>query len=108
MKKVIIHINEQEKWSTVLGNIKNLKKEPVHYEVEVVVNGPAIKGYLDPEIGKTIEEYAQQDILFVACQNSINSHNIKREQLYPAIKIVPAGIVEIIEQQHEGAAYIKP
>lgn len=39
MGKVIIHIDEQEKCSFLLSNVKNLKKENVQFEIEVVVNG---------------------------------------------------------------------
>ncbi|WP_034550274.1 DsrE family protein [Carnobacterium funditum] len=108
MRKVVIHIDEEEKWSTVLGNIRNLKKEQVYFEIEVVVNGSAIKGYLNPEIAETVEAFVQQNILFVACNNSMQGHSIKREQLNSAVTIVSSGILEIIEQQHAGAAYVKP
>ncbi len=108
MKKVIIHIDEQEKWSIVLGNIRNLKKEPINFEVEVVVNGSAINGYLDSEIDRTIESFVKQGVLFVACSHSLKGHSIKKEQLNPSVKIVSSGILEVIEQQHAGAAYVKP
>jgi intracellular sulfur oxidation DsrE/DsrF family protein len=50
----------------------------------------------------------QQAILFVACNHSMESQRIKKEQLNPAIKIVPSGILEVIDQQLAGAAYVKP
>lgn len=108
MKKVIIHIDKQEKWLTVLGNLRNLIKEQIEFEVEVVVNGSAIKGYLDPEVAQEIDTLLQQGIYFTACNNSMQSNSIKKEQLNPAVKIVSAGILEVIEQQHAGAAYVKP
>lgn len=38
----------------------------------------------------------------------MESQRIKKEQLNTAIKIVPLGILEVIDQQLAGAACVKP
>lgn len=81
MEKVIIHISEKEKWSTTLRNIGNLNNEQIDFEIEVVVNDSAIKGYLEPEVTKIIETYLCSTILFVACDNSMKSHNMKKRTI---------------------------
>lgn len=42
------------------------------------------------------------------CRNALNEHNIDPASLYPFCEVVPAGLVELVERQRAGYAYIKP
>ena len=48
--KVIYHINTMEAWTMTLGNVRNmldwLHQNQESYEIEVLANGPAVRGYL--------------------------------------------------------------
>ena len=49
--KVVFHVNELEKWSTVVGNINNLLKADAKMKaIEIVANGEAVKGYLQADL----------------------------------------------------------
>ena len=42
------------------------------------------------------------------CQNALNATGTAPESLFPQCVVVPAGIVELVNLQREGYAYIKP
>jgi intracellular sulfur oxidation DsrE/DsrF family protein len=78
--------------------------------VEVLANGDAVASYV-PSSSNTVQmmnELAKSNVTFVACNNSIHGMKISAEDLLPFVKLVPVGVVEIIQKQNEGYAYIKP
>ena len=54
-----------------------------------------------------IRELNSQGIQFVACENSMRSHKIKREELVKEAGTVPSGLVEIVKKQNKRWAYLK-
>ncbi|MGM0165637.1 hypothetical protein IGI39_000579 [Enterococcus sp. AZ135] len=103
--KVVFHIDELEKWLETTNNIKNLLKEPGKIVIIVLINGNAIKGYLDPKNQPFI---ATDGVTFHACNNAMRANKITKEQLPKGVVVVPSGVLDLIELQSEGYAYIKP
>ena len=60
--------------------------------------------YLNDELSDKILN--QVDV--VACQNSLNKHQINKDQINSLIRVVDSGVVEIAKKQMEGYAYIRP
>jgi intracellular sulfur oxidation DsrE/DsrF family protein len=114
--KVLFHINENEKWKVVLGNIANLLNDAGEEKVDIVVlaNGFSVYGYADPDKIAPMEQLSAQGVKFVACQSSLKNMCqegvacLKEELLPSFIGIVPLGITEIIRRQQDGFAYVKP
>lgn len=114
--KVLFHINENEKWKILLGNIANLLMDAGQQNVYAIVlaNGHSVYGYSDPEKLSQMEQLSARGVKFIACRNSLKNMCdegvacMKEELLPPFIGIVPAGITEIIRRQQDGYAYIKP
>ena len=108
--KAIFHIDEEEKWGLLLGNVKNLLKEVTDSEIEVVANGVAVRGYLksDTHFKAEMEGLAGQKVRFCACRNSLRSLQLGQDDLLDFVMIVPAGVKELVERQLDGFAYIKP
>ncbi|HMK60487.1 MAG TPA: DsrE family protein [Dissulfurispiraceae bacterium] len=113
---VLIHIDENEKWKVVLGNISNLLDDVGEKVTDVIVlaNGYAVYGYSDPEKVSSMEQLAARGVKFFACRNSLNNMCREgvaclKEEIMPSfITIVPVGITELIKRQNNGYAYIKP
>lgn len=103
--KVVFHIDELEKWTETANNVKNLLKEPGKIAIIVLINGKAIKGYLAAENQAFI---ATEGVTFHACNNAMQANNITKEQLPEDVVVVPAGVLDLIELQAQGYAYIKP
>lgn len=102
--KVVFHINELTKWQETKSNVKNLLKLAPETTIVVSVNGQGIKGYLDAENA----EFLELAVTFHACANAMRSHKMQKEALPPKVDVVPAGVLDLIELQTMGYAYIKP
>lgn len=111
--KVLFHIDENAKWGLLLANCRNLLKAAGENrpEIEVVANSEAVKGFAggcsgaDADLMRWLSEAGAG---FVACNNALNGLGIRKEQLPPFVRIVPAGVLELVLRQAEGFAYIKP
>lgn len=113
--RVVFHIDETQKWNLIINSVHNLL---LSYEgifpnaiVEVLANSEAVKGYLlDGGIADShiIEALSQKGVRFVACNHALQGMKITKEQICQFVKIVPAGVRELVDRQMEGYAYIKP
>lgn len=109
--KALFHIDEKEKWSLLLINVRNLllSCEKEDLEIEVMANADAVEAYTeDFELSNVMRKQNAKEIRFVACDNAIKAHNMKREEILDFVELVPVGVLEIVERQQEGFAYIKP
>ena len=115
--KILLHVDEPEKWKLALENAGNALKEAERigqdFIIEIVANSAAVK-YLKQETAKseglfdTIDQLATQAVRFMACRNAMNSNGLRESDMIPFVNIVPAGVVEIAQRQNDGYAYIKP
>ncbi|NMB44604.1 MAG: hypothetical protein GX995_10815 [Clostridiales bacterium] len=112
--KVVFHIDELDKWKLLLSNVSNLLNgiNGKTYNVMVIANGEAVKYYdltkdLAPNIA-SIENLGNKGVVFIACNNSLLANNIDKSDIISLIKVVPAGVLELVERQIEGYAYIRP
>ncbi|MBF0319615.1 MAG: DsrE family protein [Nitrospirae bacterium] len=114
--KVLFHVNEMERWDTALGNITNLIKDVGRdgVQIKLLANGPSVAAYSDAARLEAMKLLAADGTVFLACRNSLKKMCsgadvcLTEEALPPFIKVVPAGITEIIRSQGEGFAYVKP
>ncbi|HLR34103.1 MAG TPA: DsrE family protein [Tissierellales bacterium] len=111
MKKVIFHIDEMDKWNLLLTNVKNLidATTDTKIKIEVIANSEAVKGYKhDFKLVKTIDELNEEGVKFIACNNALKGNGLIKEDILTFVQIVPTGVLEIIEKQEKGYAYVKP
>lgn len=104
--KVVFHVDELTKLSEARHNIKNLITAEPETEIVLVVNGEAIQGYLLPAQLNFIRDFPK--VAYHACHNAMKAHHIEAQELANEIKVVPAGVVDLIQLQEAGFAYIKP
>ena len=102
--------NGNEELDVTISNIKNYFEElsGQKFTACLVVNGSGIKllGKNDPHAQK-LTELADLGLQIKVCRNAMNHFQIKPEWLLPVGKIIPAGLLEIIDLQRKGYAYIK-
>ncbi|MBB5337289.1 DsrE family protein [Pectinatus brassicae] len=114
MLKVVIHIDEFDKWQMVINNIKNFIADVGDNggKIAVVVNGAAVNISLsktDKGILTEMEKLTKKHIQWYFCKNALVGNGIDFKSLPEYIIVVPAGITKLIELQNkEGFAYIKP
>ncbi|HIJ80035.1 MAG: DsrE family protein [Desulfobulbaceae bacterium] len=113
--RVVLHINETERWQVALGNAVNLLKA-VGDQAQVIclANGNAVISYENKETVAAMGELAGKGVVFQACRNSMrkmkenNKIAIDEQGLPDFVQVVPAGILALIEHQQAGYAYVKP
>ncbi|MFO7791919.1 MAG: DsrE family protein [Candidatus Saliniplasma sp.] len=107
--KVVFHLNEEEKTNEVLANIRNLKRDMDAVEVELLVNGLAVRDFVQgSNYESKIEEMVESGVFIKVCSNSLKGLRIEEEELLADIYAVPAGVSELVRKQEEGWSYIKP
>ncbi|MCG6551688.1 MAG: DsrE family protein [Candidatus Magnetominusculus sp. LBB02] len=114
--RVLFHVNEMEKWETALGNITNLIKDVGRdgAEIRVVANGPSVAAFSEASRLETMRALSEEGAVFMACRNSLKKMCagadvcVTEQALPPFIKVIRAGITEIVRSQSDGFAYVKP
>ena len=116
--KVVIQVSTADaKTQTIaLNNAVNIQKHygPGEVDVEIVAYGPGLSILTQGKKNKNakrVESLAMSDITFSACGNTIKKMTKKKgktPKLIEGVKVVPAGVIRIIELQSKGYAYIRP
>lgn len=117
--KALLHIDEMDKWELTLANARNLLDDKGEFgvEIEILANGPAVglfaakavsAGLSYADVIQQLESLSDRNITIAVCRNALRSHRIEEKTLPAFIKVVPAGITELLLQQANGFFYIKP
>jgi intracellular sulfur oxidation DsrE/DsrF family protein len=114
-ERVVIQVSDGDPkvWNLALNVVGNVKatyaKQGVKPEIEVVAFGPGIQMLKDDAVVATrMREAMQGGTQMVACENSMERFKLKREVMLDKVSYVDAGVVHIIERQHQGWSVIRP
>ena len=113
MAKMVIQVsdNDPAKWNLALNNARNIQKDlgPGKVELEIVAYGPGINMLkAESEVGNRIDEAMTSGVKVLACQNTMRNQKLVKEDMLDSIAYVPAGVIEIMQKQHQGYAYLRP
>ncbi|OBS10512.1 DsrE family protein [Acidihalobacter prosperus] len=93
------------------ATVRYLKSKGYRYEIQIVLYGRAIltadqwkQEY--SSYGAQFQALHAQGVQFRVCHNSMYSLHVKADDIYPYMKIVPAGILQLAKKQMQGFAYI--
>ena len=119
--KVAIHVDENDKFkmNLALNNAENMtkyyKSKGKEVEIRIVTYGPGLHMFRadTSPVKDRIEQLALEldNISFAACGVTKGKMAKKSGKPVPIIaeaKMVPSGVVELVELQNLGWAYIKP
>ncbi len=109
--KIIFQVttNDTMSYSALSRQLNNIITAAPKAQIEVMCHGPGMnlihkeKSNVLPQI----KALAARGIDFVGCEFTMKQKNIKREQLMDECRTVPGGILEIVDKQNQGYAYIK-
>ncbi|MDP1682185.1 MAG: DsrE family protein [Burkholderiales bacterium] len=112
-QKVIFQVSDADpkKWNLALNNAKNVQTDlgKENVEIEIVAYGPGIGMLkLDSEVGNRITEAAGSGVKVVACENTMKGQKLTKDDMLANIGYVKAGVVELMQKQQQGYAYIRP
>ena len=111
--KLVIQVSDNDpgKWGLALNNARNVQVDlgEDSVDLEIVVYGPGIamlKG--DSAVAPRVSAALQSGVKVVACQNTMKAQNLSQADMLPGIGFVPAGVVELMQKQQQGYAYLRP
>jgi intracellular sulfur oxidation DsrE/DsrF family protein len=114
--KMVIQVSTDDvrTQNIAMNNAVNLQKAlgMDNVAVEIVAYGPGLS-MLTPKspASKRVSSLALQDITFSACANTMAKMEEKSGQkvvLVEGVRVVPAGVLRILELQEQGYAYLRP
>jgi intracellular sulfur oxidation DsrE/DsrF family protein len=111
--KVVLQMSDGDaaKWNLALNNAKNLQTDlgAANVDIEIVAYGPGI-GMLkaDSVVGNRVDEALKSGVKVLACENTMRGQKLTKPDMLGGIGYVSAGVVEIMEKQQQGWAYIRP
>jgi intracellular sulfur oxidation DsrE/DsrF family protein len=121
--QIIFQLNDNDKgrMNLVLNNVANVLKhfEEVgrEVEIEVITYGGGLHMLRDDTspVKSRVQTFADSysNVKFAACGNTIRGMTKKEGKKPPImkldnIKVVPSGVIQILERQDQGWHYIKP
>jgi hypothetical protein len=111
--KVVLQMSENDpaKWNLALNNARNIQSDlgAANVDIELVAYGPGI-GMLkaDSIVANRVDEALAAGVKVVACENTMQAQKLAKGDMMSRIAYVPAGVVEIMQRQQQGWAYIRP
>lgn len=110
---VVFHISTGDGFAQrlILNNAQNLQS---HYgidnvAIEVVAYGPGLRTmFKESSNSKRINRMSENGITFSACANTMKAMGRDQNSLLKTAKVVPGGVVRIMELQEAGWTYIRP
>ena len=111
MYQVIFHLDESDEYrfNLILNNLTNLLAEIKELEIELVANAQGIKLLLKDNIHQErLVQLQDRGVMLVACNKTLQSLQLKPEDLLEGVKVVPSGVGELVRKQSEGWIYIRP
>ena len=112
--RVVMQVSDADpaKWNLALNNARNIQSDlgSDNVEIEIVVYGPGAIGMLKREspVASRIDEAMTSGVSVIACENTMAGQKLTKGDMLPHIGYVAAGVVEIMQKQQQGWAYIRP
>ncbi len=112
-QRLIIQVSDADpgKWKLALNNARNVQQDlgAQNVEIELVAYGPGIDMlHMDSEASPGVIQAMTDGVKVVACENTMRNRKLKREDMQGGISYVGAGVVEIMQKQQQGWAYLRP
>ena len=111
--RVVMQVSDNDpgKWNLALNNAHNLQSDlgAKNVEIEIVAYGPGI-GMVKSKsvVGNRIGEALGHGVKVSACENTMHGQKLVKADMLDGIDYVPAGVVEIMQKQQQGWAYLRP
>ena len=115
--KMIIEVDyaKPARWGLAIANIKNVMAafgdNSFKYKIELVVFGPGLKMLMkkfDKKNEAVLQSLVSYGLKLRACHNTMMKAHVTKDALFPFVKVVPAGVVEIARKEMQGYAFLKP
>lgn len=111
--RVVLQVSDADpaKWNLALNNAENLQQAlgKKNVSVEIVAYGPGI-GMLksDSKVADRLNGAMDNKVGLIACGTTMKKAKLTQDDLAGGVKVVPGGVVHIMQRQRAGWAYVRP
>lgn len=111
--KVVIQVSDSDsnKWNLALNSARNFQADlgAANVDIEIVAYGPGILMLkADSVVASRIAEALRAGVAVLACENTMRNQKLAKEDMLPKIGYVQSGVVELMQKQQLGWAYLRP
>jgi uncharacterized protein len=111
--KLVIQVSENDPalWNLALNNAKNIQKDigKDKVDLEIVAYGPGINMLkAESEVANRVDEAIGSGVQVMACENTMRNQKLSKDDMNAKVGYVPSGVVEIMQRQQHGYAYLRP
>jgi intracellular sulfur oxidation DsrE/DsrF family protein len=111
--RVVMQVSDNDpgKWNLALNNAKNIQKDlgASNVAIEIVAYGPGINMLkMDSAVAGRIDEALGAGVKVDACENTMHNAKLAKADMLHGIGYVPSGVVELMQRQQQGWAYLRP
>lgn len=111
--KLVMQVSDGDpaKWNLALNNAKNVQADlgAQNVAIEIVAYGPGINMLkADSVAANRVAEAMGAGVKVVACENTMTNQKLAKDDMLKDIGYVKAGVVEIMQRQQQGWAYLRP
>ena len=111
--RLVFHVSENNpaQWNLTLNNAfafqKNVGKE--NAEIEIVAIGPGLNMLKsESKVADRIDQALDRSIDVVACGETMQATHVTQADLIGGVRVVPGGLIEIVQREQQGWSYIRP
>jgi hypothetical protein len=111
--KLVVQVSDADpqKWGLALNNAENVQQDlgKGQVDIEIVAYGPGL-GMLkmDSVVGNRVGAALADGVKIVACEITMTKAKVTKDDMLPKIGYVKAGVVELMQKQQQGYAYVRP
>jgi intracellular sulfur oxidation DsrE/DsrF family protein len=111
--RIVVQVSDNDpgKWNLALNNAKNIQTDlgAGNVAIEIVAYGPGINMLkMDSPVAGRVDEALGAGVKVVACENTMRNAKLTKADMMNHVGYVPAGVVEIMQKQQQGWAYLRP
>lgn len=111
--KLVIQVSDNDvaKWNLALNNARNIQNDlgKDKADLQIVAYGPGINMLkAEAEVANRIQEAIDSGVQVVACENTMRNQKLNKGDMHAKVGYVRSGVVEIMQKQKDGYAYLRP
>lgn len=99
------------KWNLALNNAENVQQAlgKDNVDIEIIAYGPGL-GMLksDSKVSARLNGALDASVGLIACGTTMKKAKVTEADLASGVKVVPAGVIHIMQRQREGWSYVRP
>jgi len=98
-------------WALALNNAENVQQAlgKGNVDVEIVAYGPGLNMLKsDSKVAARLNAALDSSVELIACETTMRKMKVAKADLAAGSKVVPGGVIHIMQRQKEGWNYIRP